>query len=177
MKKLKIDYDDTNYLLELCTKRYDISDETTIKVVFDKNYCNYIRNPDLHNMKDGYYTFIIHDDHELKIAPLASFENGCKHIQLVNGEDVVWVGGELKKDGDEILYNLCSGLFFFTETNTYNQMYNKPEMTKMLYKTFIKHKATRMKFVNYELIVDDDFIRNGLWKLEDTNPPINYTTL
>lgn len=160
MIPLNVIYDDKH------TKDFHINNKT-IKCVYDLGFCNYIQNPNLGTIKNGYYTYIIHDNHELKIAPLAPFENGSKHIQLIQGVATSWTGGEFIKNNNEIIYNLYAGLF--RNTNPHNEKYHKNQLLNMIHKTFTKHNTPNLKFVNYQLINDQEFIDKGIWKLEDIN--------
>ncbi|MDA0863001.1 MAG: hypothetical protein O3A99_09865 [Proteobacteria bacterium] len=158
MIPLEIIYDDIH------TKEFYINNKI-IKCVYDFEYCKYIQNPDLRTIKDGYYTYIIHDTNQLKIAAVCPFENGSKHIQLVQGTAIAYIGGEFIKHGNEIIYNHYAGLFM--DTNKYNEKYHRKEMDSMIQKTFKNCNGSILKFVDHELINDQKFIDDGIWKIED----------
>lgn len=136
----------------------------TVECFYDFEYCKSIENPNLRTIEDGYYTYIIHDNHQLKISKVRPFENGSKHIQLIQGTAIPYVGGEFKKSGDVITYNLYAGLF--RHTNPYNETHYKRELKDMIHKTFRKCNVSVLNFVNHELIIDSEFINNGIWKPE-----------
>lgn len=158
MFPLEVIFDDIH------TKEFQIGNKT-VKCIYDFDYCKSIENPDLRTLKDGYYTYIIHDTHQLKVAPVCPFENGSKHIQLIQGTGNAYIGGEFLKNGNVITYNLRAGLFRIT--NPLNEKYHQREMVHMIHKTFTKYNVSTLRFVNHELIDDSFFINNGIWKPED----------
>jgi hypothetical protein len=115
-------------------------------------------------LKDGYYTYIIHDNHQLKVAPVCDFENGSKHIQLIQETAIQYTGGELYKKGDHILYNLQAGMF--RDINPYNLKYHTDELNNLLKNTFTYHNAPYMIYTEHSLIDDDIFIKNGIWDIK-----------
>lgn len=165
MIPLQVKYDD------LHTKDFNINNKT-IRCVYDLGFCNYIQNPNLKKINNGYYTYIIHDNNQLKIAPVAPFENGSKHIQLIQGTGISWIGGEFLKTENEIVYNLYAGLF--RNTNPYNQKHHTNEMVQMIHKTFKKCNTCSLRFTNQPLIIDQVFINEGLWSLKNINQMYYY---
>lgn len=166
MIPLTVNYDDKH------CKNFNVNGKT-IRCVYDFEYCKYIQNPNLRTINDGYYTYVIHDNHQLKIAAVGPFENGSKHIQLIQGTGIPYVGGEFLKRGNEITYNHYAGLF--RNTNPYNEKHHGKQMNDMVYETFRKCNVPKLKFVNYQLINDEEFINRGIWKLEDIKQ-MYYTT-
>lgn len=160
MIPLRVKYDDVH------TKDFYVNNKL-VRCVYDLGYCKYTQNPDLRKLKDGYYTYIIHDRHQLRVSPVAPFENGSKHIQLIQGAGISWTGGEFYKCGNEITYNLFAGLF--RDVNPYNVKHHKQELVDMLHNTFKLCNPPNMKFVDYELIKDQEFISKGIWKIEHIN--------
>jgi hypothetical protein len=160
MLPLQVKYDDVH------TKEFVVNNRK-IKCVYDLGYCNYIQNPNLKTIDNGYYTYIIHDNNQLKIASVAPFENGSKHIQLIQGTGISWIGGEFLKNENEIVYNLQAGLF--RNINPYNEKHHTDEMIQMIHKTFKKCNTCSMRFTNHPLINDQDFIKKGLWNLTNIN--------
>ena len=101
---IKIIYDEPH------TKDFYI-DGKMYTVHYDINYCKNIPCTDLKYLEDGYYTYIIHDEYELIISKVLPFEDGSKHIQLLQKTKKAYIGGELKKNGDYFTVNMMAGLF------------------------------------------------------------------
>ena len=158
MKTLSIIYDDVH------TKVFNINGKD-FTFVYDFFNSKHIQDPDLSALKDGYYTYIIHDNHRLKVAPVCEFENGSKHIQLIQETAIQYTGGELCKKGDHILFNLQAGIF--RDVNPYNLKYHSDELSTLLKKTFINHNAPQMIYTEKELINCEDFIKNGTWDIKN----------
>jgi len=160
MRTLSIIYD------EIHTKDFDINGQIHT-FVYDFSYSKHVQDPDLKSLNDGYYTYIIHDNHQLRVASLCEFENGSKHIQMIPGTAIQYTGGELFKKGNTIIYNLYAGLF--RNINPYNLKYHNNELNALLQITFQSHNCPNIIFTDQPIINDTHFIQNGSWKLRHFN--------
>lgn len=91
-------------------------DNIAVEVTYNKNAVSnaFKVNPKIPELDDGVYTYIIDVKNgvpSLKCSPVQMFEAGSKHIQLAKNSDDIFAGGEFKKTGTKIEYNLQSGTF------------------------------------------------------------------
>jgi hypothetical protein len=70
------------------------------------------KNPQLDNLSDGTYTWILTDNFNMYISHVGIFELGTKHLHLIkNLNENIIAAGEFLKDGNKIEYNMQSGTF------------------------------------------------------------------
>lgn len=156
MKTLSVVYDDIH------TKVFTINGKN-VTFVYDFFNCKHIQDPDMRTLDDGYYTYIINDNHRLKVARVCAFENGYKHIQLIQETAIQYTGGEMYKKDNHITFNLHAGIF--RDINPYNLKNHTDELNTLLHKTFASHNAPSMTYTEHQLVHDDVFIKNGTWDI------------
>ena len=153
------------------TKEY-IVDGKRITVLYNINYCKNINSPTLYSLRDGLYTYVVHDNFNLVVSKLCPFEDGSKHIQLIQKGNKCYIGGEFKKTGNTFYVNLFSGLF--RALNEYNIKYNRMKVFNAILSTFNKHGAYDIRIVNEEIIDLNYYVDKKIWKLQDLReyPPL-----
>ena len=107
----EVDYTDETTTTEYYRTYVDHDAGIAVSIVFDIDYCDYIDQPNLSNVADGRYKYIVYGDGKLRIAPFIELGNGCKHIQLSTsvGSSNVYIGGKLIKDGYNYRIDTSSG--------------------------------------------------------------------
>jgi len=107
----ELDYTDETTTTKYYRTDVDHDAKVAVTTIYDIDYCDYIDQPDLSNIADGRYKYIVYGDGKLRIAPFTDWGNGAKHIQLSTsvGDSNVYMGGRLLKNGNDYSFDTSSG--------------------------------------------------------------------
>lgn len=107
----ELDYTDETTTTKYYRTHIDHDAQVAVAAIYDIDYCDYIDQPDLSNLADGKYKYIVYGDSKLRIAPFTDWGNGAKHIQLSTsvGNSEVYMGGRILKNGNNYILDFLSG--------------------------------------------------------------------
>lgn len=133
-------------------------DPLQVTVTYNKNVTTTRRmiDPDIRNMEDGQYTYIIdfyNGKYRLICSPAELFEAGSKHLQIAKNSTAIVAGGEFELKNGTIYYNMMSGTFMELNKSAYGD----------------RTRGTRQKFINsteQQKFIRDIFMQKGAKRVE-----------
>lgn len=148
----EVDYTDETTTTEYYRTYADHDAGIVLCIVFDIDYCDYIDQPNLSNVADGRYKYIVYEDGKLRIARFIELGNGCKHIQLSTsvGSSNVYIGGKLIKDGYTYRVDTSSGYCSSANMKVVDQDEYKRKLDSELLKVLNNHNLPTEATVSFE---------------------------